>query len=54
MNKAETKCKSCETKTNEPCELANYTTKIEGKTYTFCCKIRALQYKKKKPMKNEK
>ena len=48
MKKVETKCKICDTKTNEPCELANYTTEIDGKTYTFCCKPRATQYKKEK------
>jgi YHS domain-containing protein len=48
MKKVETKCKSCDTKTDEPCELANYTTEIDGKIYTFCCQIRAKQYKKEK------
>ena len=48
MKKVETKCKSCDTKNDEPCELANYTTEIDGKTYTFCCKPRATQYKKEK------
>ena len=48
MKKGETKCKSCDIKTDEPCELANYTTEIDGKTYTFCCKPRATQYKKEK------
>ena len=37
MKKVETKCKSCNSTNEEPCEFANYTTKIEGKTYTFCC-----------------
>jgi YHS domain-containing protein len=48
MKKVETKCRSCDTKTDEPCELANHTTEIDGKTYTFCCKPRATQYKKEK------
>jgi YHS domain-containing protein len=48
MKKVETKCKNCDTKTDEPCELANYTTKIDGKTYTFCCQIHARQYMKNK------
>jgi YHS domain-containing protein len=48
MKKVETKCKSCDIKTDESCELANYTTEIDGKTYTFCCQTRAKQYKKEK------
>jgi len=48
MKKVETKCKICDTKTDEPCELANYSTEIDGKTYTFCCQPRAKQYKKEK------
>ena len=48
MKKVETKCKSCETRNEEPCELANYTTEIDGKTYTFCCKPRAAKHKKEK------
>ena len=48
MKKVETKCKSCDTKTDESCELANYTTEIDGKTYTFCCQTRAKHYKKEK------
>jgi hypothetical protein len=48
MKKVETKCKICDIKTDEPCELANYTTEIDGKKHTFCCKTRADQYKKEK------
>jgi hypothetical protein len=54
MKKGETKCKSCDTKTDEPCDLANYTTEIDGKTYTFCCQIRAKQYKKEKAKEKKK
>jgi nitrogen fixation NifU-like protein len=31
------KCKSCLETGEEPCEYANATTVIEGKTVTFCC-----------------
>ena len=48
MKKVETKCKICDTKTDEPCVLANYTIEIDGKTCTFCCKSHAIRYKKEK------
>jgi YHS domain-containing protein len=48
MKKVETKCKSCNAKNEEPCELANYTAEINGKTYTFCCEPPVAQHKKKK------
>ena len=48
MKKVETKCKSCESEKEEPCDLANYTTEIDGKTYTFCCQSHAAQYKAEK------
>jgi hypothetical protein len=48
MKKVETKCKSCNSTNKEPCELANYTTKIEGKTHIFCCQSIADKQKAKK------
>lgn len=48
MMKMETKCKYCGSKTDEPCDLANYTTEINGKIYTFCCQTCATKYKTEK------
>jgi len=48
VDKVDTKCKCCDTELEEPCELANYTTEIDGKTYTFCCQTCATQYKQEK------
>ena len=46
--KAETKCKYCGSETDEPCVLANFTTEIDGKTYTFCCQNCATKFKAEK------
>lgn len=46
--KVETTCKYCNTKTDLTCNLANYTTQIDGKTYTFCCQTCATKYKTEK------
>ncbi len=43
--KLEIKCEYCGSKSDEPCDLADYTTEIDGKTYTFCCQTCAAKYK---------
>lgn len=49
MKKENAKCKFCETEIpGEKCQLAAYSTKIDGKEYTFCCQARANQYKQDK------
>jgi nitrogen fixation protein NifU and related proteins len=48
MKKVEAKCKSCAAENEEPCDHANYTTEIDGKTYTFCCQAPAVQHKAEK------
>lgn len=48
MKKENAKCKCCDTETSgQNCQLAAYTTVIDGKMYTFCCQTRANQYKQK-------
>ena len=43
------KCKCCsEDISIEKCELAAYTTLIDGKEYFFCCKTCAKEYEHKK------
>ena len=40
------KCTSCSSEiTSDKCELATYSTVIDGKEYTFCCKNCAKDYK---------
>ncbi len=46
--KVETKCKYCGSKADEPCDLANHTTEIDGKIYTFCCQSCATKYQAEK------
>lgn len=46
--KVEIKCKYCGSKADEPCEFANYTNEIDGKTYTFCCQNCATKYQAEK------
>lgn len=49
MKKATTKCKFCDKEIpGETCQLAAYTTVIDGKTTTFCCQICANEYKQEK------
>ncbi len=39
MKKETTKCSCCDTEIpGEKCELAAYTTEVDGKTVSFCCK----------------
>jgi len=37
MKKVEKTCKSCKETGEEPCDYANATVELEGKTITFCC-----------------
>ena len=47
MKEELTKCKCCDIEIQD-CELAAYSTVIDGKTYTFCCQTCANQYKSAK------
>jgi YHS domain-containing protein len=43
------KCQYCNTEISaEPCELAAYSTVIDGKKYAFCCKTCAKEYEQDK------
>lgn len=43
------KCENCSTDVeSEKCELATYSTIIDGKQYFFCCKNCATKYEEKK------
>ena len=43
------RCEMCKTEIkSESCNLAAYSTKIEGKEYLFCCMKCAQRYKEKK------
>jgi YHS domain-containing protein len=43
------RCEFCKTEIpSETCKLAAYSTKIEGKEYTFCCMQCAERYRQKK------
>ncbi len=45
--KKENKCNCCDTESpGEACELATYSTEINGKTVSFCCQNCAPQEKK--------
>jgi hypothetical protein len=47
MKKETDKCKCCGVEiTGENCQLAAYTTVVDGKTVSFCCKTCAPQEKK--------
>ncbi len=48
MKKVVAKCKYCDTEIQESCQLANFTKEIDGKIYTFCCRICAEQYNPEK------
>lgn len=49
MKKETVKCKFCDIEIRgEACQLAAYSTVIDGKTYTFCCLTCASQYKQDK------
>jgi len=48
MKKEAVKCKCCNIEIQEACQLAAYSTVIDGKTYTFCCLTCANQYKQDK------
>jgi hypothetical protein len=38
MKKESAKCKCCDAEiSGEACELAAYTTEVDGKTVSFCC-----------------
>lgn len=46
MKSKPVKCEFCEADiTSEPCKLASYSTKIDGKEYSFCCKNCAQEHK---------
>jgi len=47
MKKETTKCNCCGTEiTEEPCQLASYTTEVDGKKVNVCCQNCAPQEKK--------
>ncbi len=47
MKKETSKCNCCGTEiTQEPCQLASYTTEVDGKKVSFCCQNCAPQEKK--------
>ena len=48
MKKETVKCKCCDKEIRETCQLAAYSTVINGKTIAFCCQTCANDYKQDK------